>query len=75
MAMDCLICKDLKRVLEFRRGEYFEARAAAYYRVTTELAAYTNVDMERAKNDWQEHQLVCPRATEVSQSGARPAHI
>jgi hypothetical protein len=25
-----------------------------------EVAAYKNVDMERAKNDLEEHQLVCP---------------
>jgi hypothetical protein len=27
--------------------------------VSTELAAHRNVDMERAKNDWEEHQFVC----------------
>ena len=59
--MNCLICKDLERTLEFRRSQYIEARSAAYYRVTTELAAYKNVDMERAKSDLEEHQLVCVR--------------
>jgi hypothetical protein len=57
--MDCLICKDLERALESRRSAYVEARAAAYYRVSTELAAKKNVDMERAKSDLEEHQLVC----------------
>ncbi len=57
--MDCLICKDLKRAFESRRSEYIEARSAVYYRVSTELAAYKNVDMERAKSDLEEHQLVC----------------
>ena len=38
--MDCLICRDLKRTLGFRRNEYFKARSAAYYQVSTELAAY-----------------------------------
>ena len=57
--MDCLICKDLERALESRRSAYIEARAAAYYRVSTELAAKKNVDMERAKSDLEEHQLVC----------------
>ena len=42
--MDCLICKDLERTLESRRGAYIEARAATYYRVSTELAARKNVD-------------------------------
>ena len=57
--MGCSICKDLERVFEYRRGKYLEARSAAYYRVSTELAAYKNVDMERAKCDLEEHQLVC----------------
>jgi hypothetical protein len=66
--MDCLICKDLERALEFKNGEYIEARSAAYYRVSTELAAYKNVDMERAKSDLEEHQLVCVSAAKVGQS-------
>jgi hypothetical protein len=57
--MDCSICKDLERTFESRRSQYVEARSAAYYRVSTELAAYKNVDMERAKSDLEEHQLVC----------------
>ncbi len=58
--MDYLVCKNLKRALEIRRSEYLEARSAAYYRVSTELAAYKNVDMERAKSDLEEHQLTHP---------------
>jgi hypothetical protein len=60
--MACLICKDLERTLDFRRGKYFEARSAAYYQVSTELAAQKNVDMERAQSDLEEHQLVCVSA-------------
>ena len=62
--MDCLTCKNLERALESRRREYVEARSAAYYQVTTEFAAHKNVDKERAKNDLEEHQLVCASATE-----------
>jgi hypothetical protein len=57
--MDCLICKDLERAFKSARSKYLEARSAAYYRVSTELAAYQNVDMERAKSDLEEHQMVC----------------
>ena len=57
--MDCPMCKDLERAFEARRGSYMTARSAAYYRVSTELAAYKNVEMERARSDWEEHQLVC----------------
>lgn len=72
--MDCLICRDLKRTLEFRRTEYFKARSAAYYRVSTKLAAYKNVEMERARSNWEEHQLICANATEARQSGAESLH-
>jgi hypothetical protein len=66
--VDCLICRGLERALESRRSQYIEARSAAYYQVSTELAAYKNVDMERAKSDLQEHQLVCVAALEVRRS-------
>jgi len=57
--MDCAMCRELKRVFEIKLAQYVEARASAYYRVSTQLAARRNVDMERAKNDWEEHQMVC----------------
>jgi hypothetical protein len=51
-----------------------EARSAAYYRVTTELAAKRKV-MERATSDLEEHQLVCASAPEVRQSGPNTSHV
>ena len=56
--MNCVICKDLERALESQRGKYIEARTAPY-RVSTELADRKNVDMERAKDDLEEHRSVC----------------
>jgi len=67
--MDCLICKDLERTLDYRRSKYFEARSAAYYQICTELAAQKNVDMERAKSDLEEHQLLCTSAAMVRLHG------
>jgi hypothetical protein len=63
--MDCLICKDLERSLEFKYTKYIEARSSPYFRVSTEFAAHNHVDMERAKNDLEEHQLVCVFAANV----------
>jgi Zn-dependent peptidase ImmA (M78 family) len=57
--VDCLGCTDLSGALEFRRDEYVEARSSAYYRVSTQLAARRNVDMERARYDKEEHSAVC----------------
>ena len=68
--MGCLECKNLEEAFESRLSQYIDARTAAYYRVTTELAAKKNVDMERARNDLEEHQLVCVSA-EVRPSGPR----
>ena len=64
--MDCLICKDLERVLESRRGRYTASQSAAYYRVSTDVAAQRNVDMELAKSALEEHQLVCVAAAKAS---------
>lgn len=57
--MDCLKCENLKGSLQFRLNEYVEALSSAYYRVSTEIAAKRNVDMERARYDLEEHRAVC----------------
>ena len=71
--MDCTECKNLEEAFESRLSNYIEACSAAYYRVSKELAAKKNVDMERAKSDLEEHQLVCVSAAE--QSGPRASHV
>jgi len=58
--MDCSKCVNLEQALEFRLGKYSEARSAPFYQVSTELAARKRVDMERARNDLEEHLLICP---------------
>ena len=63
--MDCLECKNLEEAFEASLSKYSEARSEAYYRVSTELAARKNVDMERARNDLQEHRLNCIPASKV----------
>jgi hypothetical protein len=63
--MDCVKCRELRQTFECKLGKYIEARAAAYYWVSTELAAHNNVDMERARNDLEEHQFVCVSVAKV----------
>ena len=63
--MDCLKCVDLRQAFESKLRKYIEARSDAYYRVSTELAAHKNVDMERAWSDLEEHQLICVSAAKV----------
>jgi hypothetical protein len=58
-SMDCLECRHLQRAFEIRLIRYNEARSAAFYRVSNELAAKQNVAMQRAMNDLEEHNLVC----------------
>ena len=53
--MNCLRCNDLIQVFKSRLAGYVDARAAAFYRVSTELAARKQVDMERARGDLEEH--------------------
>lgn len=61
----CLECKNLKRVYEFKLTRYLAARSAVLYRISTEFAAKQQVDMERARNDMEEHLSVCSFAAEV----------
>lgn len=55
----CVVCKDLVRVQELATGKYHVARAAPFYRVSTEIAAKLQVDMERAKSSLSEHLSSC----------------
>jgi hypothetical protein len=73
--MDCIECKNLEEALESRLSKYIEACSAAYYQVSKELAAKKNVDMERAKSDLEEHQLVCVSAAEMRQYVPRASHV
>jgi hypothetical protein len=68
--MGCLECKNLEEAFESRLSQYIDARTAAYYRVTTELAAQKNVDMERAKSVLPSFSRRIVRASPVSSSSA-----
>ncbi len=64
--MSCIVCKNLERAFEIKLREYEEARSAADYQVNRKFAAYRNVEMERARNELEEHRLVCASAIPVS---------
>jgi hypothetical protein len=57
---NCLECQNLSRVYESKLTRYLAARSAVLYRISTEFAAKQQVDMERAKNDMEDHLLTCP---------------
>jgi len=63
--MACVICDNLERTYQARLSEYREARSSAGYRVSTRLAAQTNVEMERARYELEEHQSECAYALPV----------
>jgi hypothetical protein len=64
--MNCSECTYLNRAFESAHVKYVEARYASFYRVSNEIAAREQVDMERAKSDLQEHQSMCsPRRDPV----------
>ncbi len=63
--MDCPICRDLKRAYETGLSEYIEARSSASYGISTKLAAFKSVEMERARYDLEEHRFVCASAIRV----------
>jgi len=61
--MNCLQCTDLHRTFESAHIKYVAARSADFYRISAEIAAKEQVDMERARIDLQEHQAICsPRS-------------
>jgi hypothetical protein len=63
--MDCLQCQNLDHSFRRKLTLYLEARCAPFCRVSTRVAASKRVDMERAKNDMEEHLLACLRAAKT----------
>ncbi len=59
----CRECENLNRIFESKLTEYLAARSAVLYRISTEFAARQQVDMERARNDMEEHMSSCFFAT------------
>jgi hypothetical protein len=66
-----VVCEDLERAFESRRRYCTAARSSVDSRVSTELAAYKNVEMERAKSDLEDHQSVCVSDARVRQCKPR----
>ena len=64
--MDCQICRDLRRAYEAGLSEYIEARLSASYGLSTKLAAFKNVEMERARSEQEEHWLGCDAVVRVT---------
>jgi hypothetical protein len=61
----CPECESLNQVFESKLTGYIAARSAVLYQISTEFAAKQQVDMERAKNDMEDHQSICSFAAEV----------
>ena len=64
--MSCSICSNLENLFEARRIEYLSALCAPYYLVSKRFAAYKNVELERARNELEEHRSVCSFAFSVA---------
>jgi hypothetical protein len=73
--MRCLRCQNLEQALEVRQSEYNEALDSAYYRVSTKFAAYVSVELERARNELEEHRSVCVSAVKQSAVSAAIARF
>jgi len=66
--MSCQLCENLERAFKARWNEYCEANTASYSLVSNKFAAYLNVEMERARNELEEHRLTCVFATNAPAS-------
>lgn len=71
--MDCPRCMVLEQAFDGKLSKYTAARSAAFFRVSTQLAAWKMVDMERARNDLEEHQLTCLFAQAADAARVTPA--
>jgi hypothetical protein len=62
---NCPECESLNQIFESRLTGYLAARSTVLYQVSTEFAAKQQVDMERAKNDMEEHLSICSFAADM----------
>jgi hypothetical protein len=62
---NCPECESLNQVFESKLNGYLAARSAVLYQISTEFAAKQQVDMERAKNDMEEHLSICSFAADM----------
>jgi hypothetical protein len=60
--MRCPTCSDLESALESRHSEYLTACSETFRRVSSELAAYDLVEMERARSELKTHRSTCVSA-------------
>jgi hypothetical protein len=73
--MDCLECRNLDRIFRRQLILYLEARSAPFYRVSPKLAARQRVDMERAKNDMEEHLFACAEGGSTIHAGSATTRL
>jgi hypothetical protein len=57
--MNCMRCQELERELEAKLDEYTVARNSAHFRISRKLVAFIKVELERAKNELEEHRFEC----------------
>jgi hypothetical protein len=62
---NCPDCENLNQVFESKLSNYLAARSSVLYRISTEFAAKQQVDMERAKDDMEEHRVSCRSAAKL----------
>jgi hypothetical protein len=62
---NCPECESLNQMFESKLTGYLAARSAVLYQISTEFAAKQQVDMERAKNDMEEHLSICSFAADM----------
>jgi hypothetical protein len=60
--MSCIRCENLERAIEAREREYIAALDVACYRVSKKLVAYERVELERARDELEEHRSACTSA-------------
>lgn len=72
--MNCAKCATLRRAFEAARARYIEALASPFFKVSKAVAAKAQVDMVRAKLDFESHEEACsmPDLVESRLGSARP---
>jgi hypothetical protein len=58
-AVRCVTCVHLERTLESKHSEYLMASSEAFRHVSSDLAAFDFVEVERARNALKMHRSVC----------------
>lgn len=73
--MTCSLCRNLNQALEHRLSDFNGALSSAVPRMSDQMVAKRNVELQRARYELEEHQRDCALAADKSVQVRKPSRF